>query len=548
MNMNKLFQYLIKGRVIMFSMMLAFFLIACDETGGLAEDPYAGGKEPLGIRLLDESPVPDKGIPGTEVVFKAKGLLKYSNPAAGEYKFEFFINNEKAEILNATDTTLTVLIPANISSGASFLEMEGQIFFGPRFTVLGNVSIDENYGIKEGASGPVYDCLPHSNGGFYIVGGFRYIENSIENNEVYNSIAVLTNQGNVVKKSANYYTDGALESLNSISRFSDGRLLVSGDIVRYDQTSGIGNIAIIKSDCSLVTENIELLRQNGETSVKTFSSFNGGAEDAGILKSFVTSNDDVIAIGNMKQYRRADYANSTYDYIQYDITEVNSVMKMTIDGNIDQTYHAGENASGSNGIVNDAYLDGSDGVIIAGDFTAFDGMATGNIIRLNADGEVDQQYLANIGTGANGAINVIRYNKALDKAMITGNFTEFNGFRCSGVLMLNGDGTVDDNFKLKQLSGGAVNFATILNSGKIVLSGTFEKYEGITRSGMLILEANGDIEQDFNVPGSFTGQLYNVFETSSTEGYYALLLVGNFNRFDDQTIRNIVKIRVMDVE
>ncbi|WP_159523651.1 DUF5124 domain-containing protein [Sunxiuqinia indica] len=546
--MNKLFQYLVRGRVIMLPMLFAFFLIACEGTGGLAEDPYAGGKEPLGIKLLDEPPVPDSGIPGTEVVFRAKGLSKYSNPATGEYKFEFFINDEKTEIINATDTTLTVLIPANISSGASFLEMEGQIFFGPRFTVLGNVSIDENYGIKEGASGPIYDCLSHSNGGFYIVGNFSYIDNSIENNEAYNSIAVLTNQGNVVKKSANYNTDGALGSLNSISQFSDGRLLVSGNIVRYDQTSGIGNIAIIKSDCSLVTEDIELLRQNGESTVRTFSSFNGGAEDASILKSFVTSNDDVIAIGNMKQYRRADYANSTYSYIKYDITEVNSVMKMSIDGNLDLTYHNGENASGSNGIVSDAYLDGSDGVIIAGDFTAFDGMPTGNIVRLNSDGEVDQDYLANIGTGANGAINVIRYNKAMDKTMVTGNFTEFNGFSCSGVVMLNGDGTVDDNFKLKQISGGAVNFATMLNSGKIVLSGTFEKYDEITRSGILILEASGDVEQDFNVPGNFSGQLYNVFETSSTEGYYALLLVGNFNRFDDQIVRNIVKIRVMDVE
>ena len=542
-----LFQYLIKGKQIISPMLFVFFLIACDDSGGLTEDPYAGGKEPLGIKLQDEPPVPDKGIPGAEVVFKAKGLSKYSNPATNEYEFEFYINQEKTEIISATDTSLTIRIPANISSGISSLEMDGQVFFGPRFTVLGNVSIDENYGIKNGTYlGGVYDCLPHSNGGFYIVGGFSYIE-EVSMDEQYGSIAILTNQGSVVENLINYDTEGTMGILTSISQFSNGQILVSGSLFEYNGTS-VGDIAILNSNCSLVTEDVELLEQNGGTITRTFSVFNGGIKDASILKSFVTSNNDVIAIGNINQYQRADYANSTYSNIKYDITEVNSVIKMAMDGSLDMTYHYGETATGVNGIVNDAYLDENDGVIIVGDFTTFDGIEAGNIVRLNANGQVDQQFLANIDAGANGEINVIRYNKTLDKIMITGSFTEFNGFSSFGVVLLNGDGTLDENFKLKEMTGGAVNFAAMLSNGKIVVSGTFEKYDGITRSGFLILEANGDVEQDFNVPGTFSGQLHNVFETSSTEGYYALLLVGDFNRFDDQAIRNIVKIRVMDVE
>lgn len=39
----------------------------------------------------------------------------------------------------------------------------------------------------------------------------------------------------------------------------------------------------------------------------------------------------------------------------------------------------------------------------------------------------------------------------------------------------------------------------------LVVSGTFNKYDGITRNGFLILDMKGDAIQKFNVPGNSGG-------------------------------------------
>src|SRR5690606_34176290 len=124
----------------------------------------------------------------------------------------------------------------------------------------------------------------------------------------------------------------------------------------------------------------------------------------------------------------------------------------------------------------------------------------------------------NIGTGANGSITMIRYNEALGKAVIVGDFTQFNGQPRAGMAVLNKDGKLDGTFVPRSVEGGWVNFATVLSNGKIVISGSFEKYDGVSRPGFLILDADGASTQQFNVPGTFTGQLFQVVETTTTTG------------------------------
>ena len=47
-------------------------LAACDSLDdSITDDPYGGGREPIGIKLLAEAPMPEKGYPGDTIVFKA---------------------------------------------------------------------------------------------------------------------------------------------------------------------------------------------------------------------------------------------------------------------------------------------------------------------------------------------------------------------------------------------------------------------------------------------------------------------------------------------
>jgi len=554
MNMTIFYSNFHTWRNVLFALLALNLFVRCDNSvGGISEDPYAGGKEPLGIKLDNELPSPESGIPGTEVTFKATGLLNWCNPDSDRYDFDFYINNEKVEILTATDSSIIVRIPQAISSGISEIQLQDQVFFGPRFTVEGNVSIDSYYGLQTGTNGSIYDCLSHSNGGQFLVGDFYSVENSyMEDDKYYDGIVLITSEGSIVTSTSLYNTDGVGLSgtLMSINRFSDGKMLVSGLFSSYGDKSA-NSIALIDSAASINTKVVDLLNNTGNADydTATVSSFNGGVlEDETILKSFVTSDDQVIAVGNMTTYKSADYDNSTYSQTQYNYTKVHSIMRMDENGKLDSTYHLGTDATGASGTINDACIDEDDGVIVVGDFNSFDGKNANGIVRINANGNVDMGFLSNIETGANGRVSLIRYNKNFRKAMIVGNFTEFNGKTCKGVAMINADGSMDSRFELKELAGGNANFSCLLNTDKVIVSGTFDEYDGVRRSGFLILNANGDVEQDFNVPGTFAGQIYKVVETSSAEGFYALLLMGNITRFDDQKVGNIVRVVVKNVD
>ena len=73
--------------------------------------------------------------------------------------------------------------------------------------------------------------------------------------------------------------------------------------------------------------------------------------------------------------------------------------------------------------------------------------------------------------------------------------------------MLNPDGTLDGTFVPREIGGGAVNFAQLIDKEKVIVSGTFSTYGGVPRLGFLILEMDGTAQQKFNVPGTFNGQL-----------------------------------------
>ena len=91
--------------------------------------------------------------------------------------------------------------------------------------------------------------------------------------------------------------------------------------------------------------------------------------------------------------------------------------------------------------------------------------------------------------------------------MLVGSFTEYDGQERKQVVMLNSDGTLDSDFKLKEMTGGSPNFAQLIDRGKVVVSGTFTTYAGVPRNGFLILDLEGRAHLFFTGRGFFRGQL-----------------------------------------
>lgn len=549
-------------------------LSGCEELDhSISEDPYGGGKVQFELRLLSEDPVPAKGYPGDTVVFKADGLLDYCVPEKGEYAFKFYLGEQETKILAATDTTLTVRVPDECVSSNTYLVMENQVFYGPYFPIEGNISVDKSWKLSSDVvDGIVYGAIsqygkPQNN---YLVGGFSHLAQY-----EHWCIGHVNSKGEVTRwSSSDFGMDYGVKTsvfeedvppyINSISAFEDGRMLVSGMFSAfevYNPKNGglydladrvyVNNIMVLRSNAHPDTTQQYIFEDAGTESNGTpirysFSKLNGGSLQP-IVRSFVTSAQKIVAVGNLTQYVCNEYASSYVDSKQR-ISSVASAFRMDDCGVLDSTYRlvdrTGRYSGAGGGNITDACMDKDDGVVLVGSFTSFDGVPAPGMVRLDADGNVDHAFLENLGTGPDGNVTMVRYNKALNKMMVVGGFEHVNGQPRQQMAMLNPDGTLDGTFVPREIGGGAVNFAQLIDKEKVIVSGTFSTYGGVPRLGFLILEMDGTAQQKFNVPGTFNGQLYHVAETETTLGSYGLLLMGSFDRFNGQKANNVLMLEV----
>lgn len=549
-------------------------LSGCEELDhSISEDPYGGGKVQFELRLLSEDPVPAKGYPGDTVVFKADGLLDYCVPEKGEYAFKFYLGEQETKILAATDTTLTVRVPDECVSSNTYLVMENQVFYGPYFPIEGNITVDKSWKLSSDVvDGIVYGAIsqygkPQNN---YLVGGFSHLAQY-----EHWCIGHVNSKGEVTRwSSSDFGTDYGVKTsvfeedvppyINSISAFEDGRMLVSGMFSAfevYNPKNGglydladrvyVNNIMVLRSNAHPDTTQQYIFEDagtesNGKPIRYSFSKLNGGSLQP-IVRSFVTSAQKIVAVGNLTQYVCNEYASSYVDSKQR-ISSVASAFRMDDCGVLDSTYRlvdrTGRYSGAGGGNITDACMDKDDGVVLVGSFTSFDGVPAPGMVRLDADGNVDHAFLENLGTGPDGNVTMVRYNKALNKMMVVGGFEHVNGQPRQQMAMLNPDGTLDGTFVPREIGGGAVNFAQLIDKEKVIVSGTFSTYGGVPRLGFLILEMDGTAQQKFNVPGTFNGQLYHVAETETTLGSYGLLLMGSFDRFNGQKANNVLMLEV----
>lgn len=530
-------------------------------------------------------------------------MAKYSNKDENKFDFEFYISDEQCEIAAATDSTLTIIIPENVSSGTTYLVLENQIFYGPYFNVSGSVSVDQGFEYyKTGPSyGSIFACVPWSGNTqqtteFYLCGDFEQSKNSwyagllMVNNEkglvnfgtankfalkygIYGRIYV--NDGNTTSSYA-----AKLSGMDSWKADKESpKALLYGWFNDYERWSSVTldgfnfrNVLLVNSDMTVLTEKRKFPDPDGNMKEINIPVFNGGTDMLnGIIRAFSTTDGKIIAVTNSRWHVYTDYENTTCSangkaIIPAEIyTKIKSVMRMDEYGTLDLEYRRSsvnpeeEALPGADGEIKDACMTNDESIIIVGDLTAFDGKAINNIVKLDKDGIMDDTFSANVGAGADGEINKITYTSYVDgegiaqeRIVIVGAFTTFNGKSVPGLAVLNVDGTFDMEFELKAMEGGRPNFAKIvdltpysdIHKPHLVISGTFNKYAGITRQGFLILDMKGNAIQEFNVPGRFYGELYDVQYSLTSDYANGLLLTGDFTSFDGKRMNNIVMLKV----
>lgn len=526
------------------TLLFALMAVACKEKEILGEDPYGGGKDNLGIAFIGDYPSPENGQPGTEVTFNIRGLKKFEN------QYEFFINEQRSEVVSLTDSTITIIVPELVSSGGASVRVDGQVFFGPRLEVEGKVNVDINYKIVNGTNSQISDAI-EADGSMIIVGGFTNFENLASNALPINNIVALTNTG--ARSSAHVFGRGGNGNISSIIKLSNNQYVIGGGFSSFNNHPGILNVTALHNNGQLDTTVVEVINLNPEDDkdgLDTVPTFNGGVY-GGVRKLLHQNHPDlgerIIAVGSFMQYGTYFYPRSTRDNHIVDITQVRNIMRFDSNGKIDSTFAINTAANsflaGANGdIVTAHYRTTDDKIVLAGRFTTFQGKPANRLVRLSVDGYFDDTF--NIGSGANGPISSLEYDPITDTYMVVGEFTQYNGVSVDGIVRIHEDGSVDPTFQFRSVEGGRPNYAKQLSTGKVIVSGTFERYDNVIRRGLLILESDGEAKQEYNSFGSFEGVINKIIESNSSNGQPGVILMGYIIKFNDLRVNNILKIEI----
>lgn len=141
--------------------------------------------------------------------------------------------------------------------------------------------------------------------------------------------------------------------------------------------------------------------------------------------------------------------------------------------------------------------DGS--LVFGGSFTFANDIRTNFILKVNAAGERDQEFFS--GTGFNGAVTQMELTVD-GKILIAGNFTDYNGYSCKNLIRLLPDGVPDESFQTGSGFNGFIRQFAQLEDGSIILIGGFTTYRDIPVQHIARLLPDGSLDATFNTGGS----------------------------------------------
>lgn len=175
-------------------------------------------------------------------------------------------------------------------------------------------------------------------------------------------------------------------------------------------------------------------------------------------------------------------------------------------------------------------------VVVGGWYDFVDGVARGRIARLNPDGSLDTGF--NPGTGVDNdvrAIEVLSDNKVI----VAGYFWTVNGINRSNIARLNADGSVDTEFAAST-DVSVMDVTQSLSGSHIFIGGNFWTVNGIDRRHVAKLTRDGALVASFNLgPGITIGSEVWVMAALPGDG---VLVGGSFSEFNSRAYANLVRL------
>lgn len=147
---------------------------------------------------------------------------------------------------------------------------------------------------------------------------------------------------------------------------------------------------------------------------------------------------------------------------------------------------------GVNGTINAIAVQSDGSVVIGGEFNQVGGKPRSNVARLNADGSLDETFLASATDGVKGTVAAL----AIDSQggiLVGGTFNEANEAEASNLVRFQTDGTLDTAFSQSAGPNGKVLSIAVLPSGNVVIGGEFSQVGNQERKNIAQLSPTGQL-------------------------------------------------------
>jgi uncharacterized delta-60 repeat protein len=213
---------------------------------------------------------------------------------------------------------------------------------------------------------------------------------------------------------------------------------------------------------------------------------------------------------------------------------VYKLSRLNADGTLDGLFSQNAIFKNAGGVISSMQRSGK--IIIGGQMLYLNGAEKKFLARLTPDGKPDNTF--NIGTGPNSTISSIVIQPD-DKILLGGLFMTFHDQSAMRILRLNSDGSTDQSFVSPPSDFGSIYSMALQNDGKIIVSGLFPwQYKGATVSNIFRLNADGSLDQSFNV-GQGPNSVVNI---SLIQPDGKIVAFGDFSLWDGNPASRVVRL------
>lgn len=463
----------------------------------------SSGEVSVGVRTID-----DTAKSGTNYV----GVTNRLTFAAGEMSKTFTLKVLDDSVTNADRVLMLQLFNPSPTNALNMLGL----YTNATVTIVDNEtthepagSVDVTYYIGEGFNDFILGMSAQPDGKVLVSGNFTYANKAVRN------------------RIARMNTDGSLDStflLNQSGANDTVRAVLSQT---PDPSLGMTNGPILVAGSFSTLDGVNrssIGRLNIDGSLDGTFDPGSGADNAifTVLES--------VSSGNGSFTRKVIIGGS---FGSYDGQTASGIARINDDGTLDNTFQVGSGVDGTNGTVF-ALAAQSDGSILAGgDFVAFDGYVRKHLVRLSADGVVDETFNPNVGDSVR---TIVIQDDG--KILIGGVFTNVNGQNFNHLARLNSDGSIDNTFKIGVGFNDTVLAIALNPQGKIVVGGEFTRANGTTRNRVTQINSDGTVDPGMNFGYGADSFVSGILLQDDGK----IILGGGFNTFNQLAYPHLVRL------